>query len=55
MFVIWNITQRKWVAQPGSQSSYTTNPLKARRFDNYEAASVDCCGDEIVRDLLNVD
>lgn len=49
-FVIWNMTQRKYVAPPGLKSSYTTNILKAQTFPTREAAEADCCGDERVQD-----
>ena len=48
MFVIWNITQRKYVAPPGLQSSFTNKLQNARRFSTREAAEADCCGNERV-------
>ncbi len=45
-YIIWNTTQRKWVAPASMKSSYTTSDLKARQFDTKEAAERECCGDE---------
>jgi hypothetical protein len=35
-----------YVNQPGSASSYTTNPARAQRFPSYESAKRHCCGNE---------
>jgi hypothetical protein len=48
-FVIWNLSQRKYVAPPGLKSSYTQFIHKARKFPSREAAEHECCGDEQVR------
>ncbi len=50
MFVIWNHTQRKYVAEPGLKSSFTRSLAKARKFPTEAAAKADCCGDESVRE-----
>ncbi|MBC2806597.1 hypothetical protein ACCS91_33750 [Rhizobium ruizarguesonis] len=51
-FVIWNMTQRKFVAPPGLKSSYTRDIGKAREFPNRAAAEGECCGDERVREKV---
>lgn len=48
---MWLIRSRdtgKFVASPGSLSSYTRDILKARRFPTKEAAQADACGNEYV-------
>jgi hypothetical protein len=35
-----------YVNIPGSEKSYTTNPVTARRFPDYETALGHCCGNE---------
>jgi hypothetical protein len=50
MFVIWNTTQRAYVAQPGQASSYTRSLEAARKWASRDAAERECCGDERVRD-----
>ena len=47
-YVIWNHTQRKYVAQPGLPSSFTSDIRKARQFQTREQAFAECCGDERV-------
>lgn len=47
-FFIWNIDQKKYVAQPGQKSSFTKDLTKARGFDTRAAAEGDCCGNERV-------
>lgn len=37
-----------YVAEAGSQSSYTKSIKRARRFPSREAAQRDCCGNEHV-------
>lgn len=44
-YVIKN-SNGKFVAFPGMKSSYTKNPLDARRFPTREAAQAECCGNE---------
>lgn len=51
MFVIWNTTQKAYVAWPGRERSYTKLLQNARVFKTFEEAHQDCCGDEIVRDV----
>jgi hypothetical protein len=50
-FVIWNLSQRKYVAPLGLKSSYTQFIHKARTFPTRQAAEADCCGDERVREI----
>lgn len=40
-----------YVAQPGSQSSYTQKLEHARRFETKEAADRECCENEITLSL----
>jgi hypothetical protein len=47
-FIIFNTTQRKYVAPAGMAKSYVRYPNNARRFDTQAAAEADCCGDERV-------
>jgi hypothetical protein len=49
-YVIKNSNGR-YVCSPGSPSSFTSNPLKARRFSSREAAERECCGNEHVVNL----
>jgi hypothetical protein len=44
-FIIKN-SNGKYVAYPGQQSSYTRDPLNARRFATLQQAQADCCGNE---------
>ena len=48
MYVIRNNDTGRYVAQPGSQSSYTNKVANARRFPTKEAAQADACGNETV-------
>jgi hypothetical protein len=45
MYIIRN-SNGAYVNQPGSRSSFTSNPLRARRFATFEAAKAECCGNE---------
>lgn len=49
-WAIYNETQGKYVRAIGPYeakgSSFTANPIGARRFPTREAAQADCCGDE---------
>ncbi len=46
MYVIRRNEDGKFVATPGSKSSYTQFLQKARTFSTREAAAADCCGNE---------
>jgi hypothetical protein len=46
MYVIRRKGDGKFVNQPGSQSSYTTNIIRAQKFATKEAAEASCCGNE---------
>ncbi|MES0134472.1 hypothetical protein NKJ88_05830 [Mesorhizobium sp. M0016] len=46
--VIWNLTQRKYVARPGSEKSFTGDIRKAQQFPSKAVAEADCCGNEKV-------
>lgn len=49
-YIIVDVKSGKFVAYPGSSSSFTHNILKARKFVSYEAAKQECCEyGEIVR------
>jgi hypothetical protein len=54
MFVIWNTTQRAYVAPAGGATSYTRRIEAARKWPTREAADRECCGDERVRDACEV-
>lgn len=47
-YVVWNIDEKKYVAERGMESSYTNKLQNARVFQSKEAAQADCCGNERV-------
>ncbi len=49
-YVIVRNEDGKYVAEPGSEHSYTSKLERARRFKTHEAAQADCCGNEHVRE-----
>ena len=53
-FVIRSRDTGKYVAFPGSASSYTRNILNARRFATRNEALSECCGNEYVVDLSDL-
>ena len=50
-YIIQSRDTGRYVAYPGSESSYTRDILKARRFATREQAQADACGNERVIDL----
>lgn len=54
MYVIWNLTQKKYVAWNGSASSYTKRLRDAQKFTTLPEAMRDCCGDETVRSVAEL-
>lgn len=49
MPLFWTVKikgQNKFLAAPGSDKSYTTNVLNARRFPSRAAAQAECCENE---------
>ena len=48
-FVIWNVDEQKYVALPGSKSSFTKYLQHARTFKSEREAQSDCCGNEFPR------
>lgn len=47
-YVIKRVEDGKYVAQPGSEHSYTKRLEKALRFDTRDEAKGNACGNEIV-------
>lgn len=54
MFVIYSLTKRAFVAEPGRASSFTSRIEEARKFRSREEAKRECCGDEIPRRLAEI-
>jgi hypothetical protein len=46
-YIIYNKTQRKYVAYPGLMKSFVRYRNNARIYATEELAQADCCGDEI--------
>jgi hypothetical protein len=53
-YVIRSRDTGKYVAHPGSASSYTRDILNARRFRTREEAQAECCGNEYVVALADL-
>jgi hypothetical protein len=53
-YVIRSNDTGKYVAYPGSKSSYTRDILNARRFATREDAKRDACGNETVINLAGM-
>lgn len=45
-WVIWNTSQKAYVAPPGSRCSFTADLRNARQFRTIEAAKQESCGNE---------
>ena len=53
-YVIKKINTNLYVSFPGRENSYTNKLEYAQKFDCYEKALANCCGNEIVIDLNDI-
>lgn len=47
-YIIYNRTNKCYVAKLGSQTSFTRSIFRARKYSSLDAARADCCGNESV-------
>lgn len=47
-FLLFRAEDRKWVAKPGLDRSYTRDMMKAQVYPSREAAEAERCGNETI-------
>lgn len=55
IYLIYNNTNKCYVAKPGSQISFTRSLNRARKYHSIEAARADCCGNESIVRMPQLD